>query len=112
MGRVVRPHQHFEILLRVNLRTGLQQRDIQAAFRKDFGRHAAARAGTNHANIVSFRRTRNLSHANLPINLFYEPSSSLRTFFNTHAARSTPTEPGKIGSSFSMLKMPSYPMSM
>src|SRR6266851_2748252 len=34
-------------------------------------------------------------------------SSSSRTFFNTYNARSTPTSPDRIGSSFSTLKIPS-----
>jgi len=47
MGRRRTATSAFEILLRVNLRTRPPAaRDIQAAFRKDFGRHAAARAGT------------------------------------------------------------------
>src|SRR6266852_7092962 len=33
-------------------------------------------------------------------------NSSLRTFFSTYRARCTPTSPGRMGSSFSMLRMP------
>jgi len=42
----------------------------------------------------------------------FPSSSSARTFLSTNAARSTPTSPGSIGSSFSMLMMPSKPMSI
>ena len=38
--------------------------------------------------------------------IFQDPMSSLRTFFRTYKARSTPTSPGRIGSSFSTLRMP------
>ena len=42
----------------------------------------------------------------------FPSSSSARTFLSTKAARSTPTSPGSIGSSFSMLMMPWKPISM
>src|SRR6266481_7581744 len=81
MRKVVRPHEHLEIFFGIDLRTSLQQRDAQAAFGENLRRHAAARAGANYTDIISFRRTRDLCHPVFLPDFFYAPNSSLRTFF-------------------------------
>ena len=107
MGQVVRPRHHLEVFLGIERRAGLEQRNVQAAFGENFGRHAAACARPNDAYIIGLRRTDDLRHFAAPYlrsedfhsrirqmpysNLrHHAPSSSLRTFSKTQGVRPAP----------------------
>src|SRR5260370_34485328 len=57
MRRFVRPHQHLEIFLGIYVRSGFQQRAVQAAFGENLRGHAPAGSGADNANVILFWRT-------------------------------------------------------
>src|ERR1051326_8859219 len=63
MWQLIGPHQHLEIFFRVNLWSGFEHHNVQAAFGQNFRRHSPASARADDADIEGLRRTNNLSHA-------------------------------------------------
>jgi len=51
----VGPHKHLEIFLGGNVGSGFEEDAVEAAVGEDFRGHAAARAGTNDADIILLR---------------------------------------------------------
>src|SRR5260370_42401881 len=66
MRQLVRPHEHLEIFFWIDGWTPLEQCNTHPAFGQELRSHAAARAGTTDAHIVSFRRTNDLRHRPAP----------------------------------------------
>src|SRR5216684_5093536 len=66
MRQLVGPHEHLEIFFWIDGWTRLEQCNTHPAFGQQLRSHAATRAGTNHAHIVSFRRTSDLRHRPAP----------------------------------------------
>src|SRR5260370_9113795 len=67
MRQLVGPHEHLEIFFWIDGWAGFEQCNTHPAFGQQLSGHAAARAGANHAHIVSFRRTSELRHRPAPL---------------------------------------------
>src|SRR5258707_10700325 len=63
MRQFVRPHQHFVVFFRMDLRAGLEHHHVEAAFSENFCGHATAGSGADYANIINFWRTIYLRHS-------------------------------------------------
>src|SRR5260370_468295 len=74
------PSAALEIFFGISVRSGFQQRAVQAALGENRRGHATARAGADDANIILLWRTNDLGHAKpSPYKLFFLSSETAKS---------------------------------